>query len=361
VVKVIVQIPCYNEEATLAATLAAIPRRLQDVTTVEVLVIDDGSSDRTVRVARQAGADHIVCHSRNRGLAATFGTGLDACLRLGADIIVNTDGDNQYCGHEIAALIRPIVEGDADIAIGDRQTANNPHFSPLKKFLEVFGSWGVGIASGLKLPDAVSGFRAYSRDAAIRINVLSSFSYTIETVIQAGCQNIAVVSVPIRTNPPLRPSRLFRTIPQFVGHSLKTLIRAFAMYRPLAIFLPLSASLCMLGILPLLRFLLLYSRGVGTGHVQSLMFGGVALLTGALTLMFGLFAELIACNRRLLETTLEKVRRIELNQGQMVDSQVMQYRVARRDADGLTTNIVLSRKHSVASVPVSVTTQAHFT
>jgi glycosyltransferase involved in cell wall biosynthesis len=312
-VKLIVQIPCFNEEQTLPETVADIPRQIDGIDTVEILVIDDGSRDRTVDVAREIGVDHVIRNKRNVGLARSFRKGLDACLVRGADIIVNTDGDNQYAGADIPKLVQPILEGRADMVIGDRETDKIPHFSPLKKFLQHLGSGVVRKLAGIWVPDTVSGFRAFSREAAIRLNVVSSFSYTIETVIQAGKRQLYVDSVPIRTNPKTRDSRLFKSIPHFVQNSLGTMVRMYAMYQPLRVFFYLGAALTAIGILPIIRFLTFYFAGTGDGHLQSLLLGSVLIILGFITLMIGLVADLISFNRQLLEMTLERVRRLELD------------------------------------------------
>jgi glycosyltransferase involved in cell wall biosynthesis len=312
-VKLIVQIPCYNEADTLPQTVADIPRRIDGIDDVEILVIDDGSRDRTLDVAREIGVDHIIRNKRNVGLARTFRKGLDACLVRGADIIVNTDGDNQYVGADIPKLVKPILEGRADMVIGDRETDKIPHFSPVKKFLQYLGSGVVRKLAGIWVPDTVSGFRAFSREAAIRINVVSSFSYTIETVIQAGKRHLTVESVAIRTNPKTRESRLFKSIPHFVQNSLGTMVRMYAMYQPLRVFFFLGGALTLIGVLPILRFLFFFFAGSGDGHIQSLLLGGVLVILGFITLMIGLVADLISFNRQLLEMTLERVRRLELD------------------------------------------------
>lgn len=309
--KVIVQIPCFNEELTLARVIAEIPRAIDGVGRVEVLVVDDGSTDATSEVARRAGADHVIRHPRNRGLARAFRTGLDACIQLGADVIVNTDADNQYAGSAIPDLIRPIVEGRAEIVVGDRGTRRVPHFSAAKKLLQGLGSFVVRRASGAPVPDAVSGFRALSRSAALRINIVSSFSYTIEMLIQAGKERMAVASVPVPVNPKTRESRLFRSVPQFLLQSLVTTLRTYTMYKPLRAFTYLGAALVLVGALPVARFLYFYVQGQGNGHVQSLVLGGVLLVFGFVTLLIGVIADLIAVNRMLLEMLLEKVRRLE--------------------------------------------------
>lgn len=310
--KLIVQIPCLNEEHTLPQTLADIPRQIDGIDKVEILIIDDGSTDRTVEVARQLGVDHIIQNKKNLGLARTFRKGLDACLHLGADIIVNTDGDNQYAGWDIPKLIRPILEGKADIVVGDRRTGNINHFSGLKKLLQKLGSRVVRNLSEVDIPDAVSGFRAISREAALRLNIVSSFSYTTEMLIQAGKKHMAVTSVPVETNAKTRESRLFKSIPKFIERQLTTMVRMYAMYQPLRVFFFIGLILGMIGAVPIFRFLYLYSIGEGDGHVQSLVLGGVLLMMAFLSWLVGLVADLINFNRQLIEFTLEKVRRMEL-------------------------------------------------
>jgi glycosyltransferase involved in cell wall biosynthesis len=311
-VKLIVQIPCLNEELTLPQVCADIPREVEGIDIVEVLIVDDGSTDRTVEVARELGVDHIVVHKRNRGLAASFRTGLDMCLKLGADIIVNTDGDNQYAGWEIPKLIQPILDGRADIVIGDRQTDRIEHFSSSKKFLQKAGSGLVRSLSGANVPDAVSGFRAYSRDAALQINIVSSFSYTIETIIQAGRKKLSVASVPVQTNPKTRESRLFKSMPRFIERQASTIIRTYSMYQPLRVFFVIGFILSIIGLVPIVRFLFFYFSGEGSGHVQSLILGGTFTVLGFIAFLIALLADLIGFNRQLLEIALEKVRRLEL-------------------------------------------------
>ena len=310
--KLIIQIPCLNEEATLAQTLADLPRTLPGIERIEILIIDDGSTDDTARVAREHGVHHIVRHKHNQGLARAFRNGLDACLQLGADIIVNTDADNQYVGADIALLVAPILAGQADMVIGDRQTDGIAHFSPLKKLLQRLGSGVVQRLAGVHVPDTVSGFRAFSREAAIRLNIVSNFSYTIETVIQAGKRNLTVVSVPVRTHATERPSRLFRNIPHFIQNSLTTMVRMYAMYKPLRVFFYIGTTLIAVGILPIIRFLYFFLTGTGAGHIQSLLLGSILVLIGVLAWLIGLVTDLISFNRQLLEMTLERVRRIEL-------------------------------------------------
>ena len=312
--KLIVQIPCYNEEQTLPQTIADIPKDMAGVDCVELMVIDDGSTDRTVEIAQELGVHHIVRNKKNMGLARTFRRGLDACLHEGADIVVNTDGDNQYSGADIPSLIQPIIDGRADMVIGDRQTSQIAHFSRSKKFLQWLGSGVVRKLAGIWVPDTVSGFRAFSREAAIRTNIVSPFSYTIETVIQAGKKDMAVVSVPVSTNEKTRESRLFTSIPKFIERQLSTIVRMYAMYQPLKVFFYLGSLLSIIGAIPVLRFLYFYFTVGGEGHIQSLVLGGVFLLMGFIAYLAGLVADLISFNRQLLEMTLERVRLLEMKQ-----------------------------------------------
>ncbi|AGH46319.1 glycosyltransferase family 2 protein [Paraglaciecola psychrophila] len=316
--KLIVQIPCFNEEETLPATFNDIPKQIEGVDVVEILIIDDGSTDKTIEVAKALGVHHIVINKNNRGLARTFRTGLNECLKLGADIIVNTDGDNQYAGWDIPKLIQPILDGKADVVVGDRNTAKVAHFSPFKKFLQRLGSYVVKTLSGVQVPDAVSGFRAYSRDAALQLNIVSPFSYTIEALIQAGKKHMAVTSVPVETNEKTRESRLFSSIPKFIERQLTTIVRMYAMYQPLKVFFFIGLTLSILGAIPILRFLYFYFTGDGEGHLQSLVLGGVFTILGFISFLIALLADLMNFNRQLIEQTLEKVRRIEL---QMQDQQ----------------------------------------
>ena len=309
--KLIVQIPCFNEEETLARTIAELPKAIAGVDVIETLVIDDGSTDGTADVARAAGADHVIRNAANKGLARSFQLGLDAALARGADIIVNTDGDNQYCGADIEKLIAPVLAGKADIVVGDRQTQAIEHFSPLKRRLQRFGSRMVGRLAGAEIADAVSGFRAFSRRAALSFTVRSSFSYTTETLIQAGRKNLTILSTPVRTNKVERPSRLFRSIPEFLTRTARSMLRAYAMYEPLKIFLVLGAALMVVGAAPVIRFLFHFIAGDGEGMIQSLVIGGVLFLMGGVCVMFALIADLIAFNRMLLEETLERVRKLE--------------------------------------------------
>ncbi len=309
--KLIIQIPCYNEAGDLPETLMALPRRIPGIDCIEYLVIDDGSRDDTSGVARRHGAHHVVRHRTNRGLAAAFQTGIDASLAAGADIIVNTDADNQYDGRDIVKLVQPVLDGMADIVIGDRQVHNNEHFGRFKRLLQVFGSSVVKRFSRTDVTDAVSGFRAISRAAAQNIFIVSKFSYTTEMLIQAGRKRMAVMSVPIRTNAVGRPSRLFKSIPQFISSQGVTIVRAYAMYNPLRVFVMVGALACIVGAIPTIRFLYFYVIGQGTGHVQSLVLGGSFLTLGMVAMMLGVIADLVGRNRQLLEGTLMRIRKLE--------------------------------------------------
>ncbi|PIY98909.1 MAG: glycosyl transferase [Hydrogenophilales bacterium CG_4_10_14_0_8_um_filter_62_70] len=299
--KLIIQIPCYNEAGTLAIALAALPRKVPGFDTVEWLIIDDGSTDDTVAVARANGVDHVIRHTRNQGLARGFMTGLDACLRLGADVIVNTDADNQYNADDIPALTKPILEHRADIVVGARPIETIKHFSPVKKMLQKLGSWVVRLASKTDIPDAPSGFRAMSRAAAQRLMVFNDYTYTLETIIQAGQKNMAITSVPIRINGDLRPSRLVKSIPSYIKRSIVTIIRIFIIYRPFRFFGTIGAVLFGAGLLIGLRFLWKYLGGEGEGHVQSLILAALLLGMGFQTLLIAVVADLLAANRKLLE------------------------------------------------------------
>jgi glycosyltransferase involved in cell wall biosynthesis len=309
--KLIIQIPCFNEAGSLPETLAALPRFIPGIATIELLVIDDGSRDDTAGVARRWGVHHVERHRTNRGLAAAFRTGLQRALDEGADIIVNTDADNQYEGADISKLVEPILTGSADVVIGDRGVRDNAHFGALKRLLQRLGSAVVRRLSRTEVTDAVSGFRAMTRSAAQCINITSDFSYTTEMLIQAGRKRMSVVSVPVRTNGTVRPSRLFRSIPQFIVNTGLTLLRVYAMYNPLRIFVIAGAVVSLIGMAPLVRFLWFYLNGDGQGHVQSLVIGGAVLVLGVVTIMLGALADLIGRNRLLLEQTLERVRALE--------------------------------------------------
>lgn len=309
--KLIIQIPCYNEAKTLPETVADLPRSLPGIDCIEYLVVDDGSTDDTARVARELGVHHVVRFTGNRGLAQAFAAGLDACLVRQADIIVNTDADNQYVGSDIALLVEPILAGRADMVVGDRQVASVPSFSPLKRSLQRLGSWVISRAAGAAIPDAASGFRALTREAALRTLVLSSYSYTLETLIQAGAQHMKVEYVPIRTNAPTRPSRLMHHLPDYLSNSATTIVRAYAFYRPLRVFVMAGALAIFAGLLLGLRFLYFYVIGQGDGHIQSLILTAVLLIIGFQTLLIGLVADLVGANRKITEELLHRVRRLE--------------------------------------------------
>jgi len=311
-VKLIIQIPCYNESETLGIALASLPKTAPGFETVEWLVIDDGSIDGTAEIASAGGVDHVVRHPVNRGLATGFMTGLEEALRLGADVIVNTDADNQYNAEDIPALLAPITEGRADLVIGARPIDQTEHFSWIKKKLQRLGSWAVRIASKTRVEDAPSGFRAITRDAAMRLNVFNSYTYTLETIIQAGQSNMRVVSVPIRTNPDLRPSKLVKSISSYVRRSLLTILRVFVIYRPLAAFLILAAVVGLPGLIAGLRYLVLMLMGHGAGHVQSVVFAALCLILATLFALFGMLADLVAVNRKLLEQVNLRMRRLEM-------------------------------------------------
>lgn len=309
--KLIVQIPCFNEEETLPLVVNTIPKTIPGVDSVEILVIDDGSHDKTVEVAKKLGVQHILRHRQNKGLATSFADGIAYSLKIGADIIVNTDADNQYPQKDIPKLIKPVLDGKADIVVADRQTDKIAHFSPIKKFFQRFGSSVVRELSGTNVPDAVSGFRAYSRQAAMEMNIVTDFSYVIETIIQAQSKHLAITSVPVTTNPPTRPSRLFKNMFQHMRHSGATIIRIYTMYRPLNVFLLVGALLVYTGLLVSLRFAFFYFIGKGAGHIQSMIFGSILIMVGVQVGMTGLVADLIGINRKLLEDVIKRDKRAD--------------------------------------------------
>jgi glycosyltransferase involved in cell wall biosynthesis len=313
--KLIIQIPCYNEEATLGLTLSELPRQLPGIDQVEWLIINDGSRDRTVEVAQACGVDHIVNLQSNRGLAKSFMAGIEACLQAGADIIVNTDADNQYCGADIPKLIAPILAGNAQIVIGARPIQQISHFSPIKKLLQKSGSFVVRLASQTQIPDAPSGFRAISREAALRLNVFNQYTYTLETIIQAGQKGLVITSVPIRTNGFIRPSRLVKSISVYVQHSILTILRSFMTYRPLKFFMMLGSVPFSLGFLLCCRWLFLFWGIIGDDpakpRVPSLILAAILILIGVQLWIFGLIADLMGVNRQLLEDIQLRLRRRE--------------------------------------------------
>ena len=309
--KLIIQIPCYNEAETLEVALNDLPKQIDGIDEIEYLIINDGSKDNTVEVAKNWGVHYVVNFKCNKGLAKGFMAGLDACLRQGADIIVNTDADNQYCGADIEKLVRPILDGKADIVIGERPIDDTEHFSPLKKKLQHIGSWTVRVASKTDVPDAPSGFRAYSRQAALKMNVVNEYTYTLETIVQAGRNKMAITSVPIRTNPELRKSRLFNSMFGYIKKSMLTIIRAFMMYKPLRFFTIIGSTIFLIGLILGIRFLVFVFMGESGGHIQSLILASTLLLLGFQTFISGLQADLIASNRKLLEDIHERVRRLD--------------------------------------------------
>ena len=312
--KLIIQIPCLNEAQTLPVTLSDLPSRIDGVDCIEVLIVDDGSTDGTCQVAEQCGVDHIVRFATHRGLARGFAAGLDACLRLGADIIVHTDADGQYPGEDIPRLVAPILRGEADMVIGDRGVDSVEHFTPVKRLLQRLGSITVSMLSGIKVGDVTSGFRAYSREAALRLNILSDFTYTLETIIQSGKKPITILTVPTRSNPPTRPSRLFKGVPQYLRRQIPSLLRLYMVYQPLKTLTLVSLLFLLPGFLIGVRFLYFWFTGTGAGHIQSLILAAILMIIGFQILTLGLVADLMAANRRLIEDTLYKVRKLELVQ-----------------------------------------------
>ena len=310
--KLIIQIPCYNEEKTLPVTIGELPRQIDRVDEIEILVVDDGSTDNTARIAEESGAHHILSFTKNKGLARAFNEGIEFALGLGADIIVNTDADNQYFGPDTEKLINPILDGNADVVIGDRETRKIRHFSWFKKILQKLGSRLVKNLSNTEIQDAVSGFRAYSREAAMHLNILTGFSYTIESIIQLGHKKINIISIPVRTNEKLRDSRLFKNIFNFLYNQLSTIIRVYSTYKGLKVFSFISLILFIPGIAGLSRFLYHYiSTGGGGGHIQSLIFSAIFLLASLLIFLFGIIADLIGYNRLLIEKVLYKIKKLE--------------------------------------------------
>ena len=313
--KLIIQIPCFDEAEQLPATLADLPRTVAGVDAVEWLIIDDGSTDATVEVARAHGVDHVVKLTNNKGLAAAFQAGLDACLKLGADVIVNTDADNQYCGADIPKLVEPILAGHADMVVGDRETDQIEHFSPLKKRLQQLGSAVVRRASGTNVPDTTSGFRAYNREAALQMQVVSKFTYTLETIIQAGKVLVAVDHVPIRTNPVTRDSRLFPSMWSYVRRNAASIFRVYALYEPLRVFMIAAGIVAVPAAIIWARFLWFFFGGEGQGHVQSLILGSTLMIIAVQLVALGVVADILAASRVLQQRTLERVRRVELTLG----------------------------------------------
>lgn len=309
--KLIIQIPCYNEAETLEVALNDLPEQLDGIDEIEYLIVNDGSQDDTVEIAKRWGVHHVVSFSQNKGLARGFMAGLDGCLRNGADIIVNTDADNQYSAGDIQRLIKPILDGEADMVIGARPINEIEHFSKMKKLLQRFGSWAVRQASNTDIPDAPSGFRAMTRDTAMRINVVNDYTYTLETIVQAGQEKIAITSVPVHTNPELRPSRLFQGVWSYVKKSIVIILRSYMMYKPLKCFTYLSIPPILTGFMIGMRFIYYLVTQGGGGHVQSLILACTLIIIGFLTFMIGLVSDLISSNRRILADTQYHVRRME--------------------------------------------------
>ena len=309
--KLVIQIPCYNEAATLAVALKDLPREVAGFSRVEWLVINDGSTDNTAEIAKQCGVDHIISFSKNQGLARGFIAGLDACIKLGADVIVNTDADNQYVAADIPALTAPILAGKADIVVGARPIQSIESFSVIKKMLQKAGSRVVRFFSKTNIPDAPSGFRAMSREAAMRLNVFNDYTYTLETIIQAGQKNIAIISVPVRVNAELRPSRLVRSIPSYIRKSIITIVRIFVVYKPFRFFMSVGISVFSAGLLIGFRFLYYYFTGNGTGHIQSLILSSILLGVGFQTMLTAFLADLLAVNRRLMEDVQFRIKTLE--------------------------------------------------
>ena len=318
--KLIIQLPCYNEEKNLPETIKDLPKSIPGISQIEILVIDDGSSDRTAEIAKELGVNHIVLFKKHRGLACAFMTGLNTALQQKADIIVNTDADNQYRGEDIVKLIRPILEAKADIVIGDRQIDTIKDFSFLKKKLQKIGSLVVRQVSGTDAPDATSGFRAFSKEAALNINVFSPFTYTLETIIEASKKDMAIISVPIRTNPKCRESRLYKNIGQYIVRSIITMIRIYTMYQPLKTFFYVGSAVLLGGFLLGVRFLCYYFIGNGAGHMQSLILASVLLIAGFMIIMIGLVADTISFNRKILEDTLYRVKKMEVEKDEKNNS-----------------------------------------
>lgn len=311
--KLIIQIPCHNEAQVITNTIKSLPTSLDGFTSIEYLVIDDGSDDGSASVALAAGAHHIVSLPGHMGLAAAFTSGLDACVKYGADVIVNTDADNQYHAEDIALLVKPIVDGRAQIVVGDRGVGTSKNFSPFKRLLQSIGSWVVAQISGMEIPDATSGFRALTKEAALHTLVLNDYSYTLETLIQAGARKIPVEYVKVRTNPQTRPSRLIRSIPHYLANSSTTIVRSYTMYRPLRVFSILGGLFIFSGLVLAGRFLYFYLIGQGSGHLQSVILAAVLLIVGFQVILIGLVADLIGFNRKILEELLYRVRSLEVD------------------------------------------------
>ncbi len=319
--KLIIQIPCYNEEQTLPVTFEQLPKQISGIDTIEYLIINDGSKDRTVEVAKEIGITHIVDLPNNRGLAKGFMAGIHACLTLGADIIVNTDGDNQYSGYDIEKLVRPIVEGRAEIVVGDRETDGIEHFSPLKKRLQKLGSGVVRKASNTSVTDTTSGFRAYSRDAAMRLNVISEYTYTLETIIDAGSKKLAIENVAISTNEKLRDSRLFKSMWGYIRKSAVTITRTYTMVNALKVFLTIGAIFILIGTIIGINFLIEFFAGNGDGHIQSLILSSICIICGVQSIFFGILADALAAVRKINDELLYRTKKMEYDSNQLTKNE----------------------------------------
>lgn len=313
-VKLVIQVPCFNEEETLPLVLESMPKKIKGIDSIDILIIDDGSTDRTVEVAKSYGVRHFVRHKKNMGLARSFHDGVNYALSIGADIVVNTDGDNQYPQERIGDLVQPILEGKAEIVIGDRQTSKIEHFSGFKKLMQRFGSWVVNKAAGTDLPDAASGFRAYSKESLMRINIVTQFSYCMETIIQAGNKRIPIESIKIETNPKTRESRLFKNIWQHMFKSGSAIVRSYIMYRPHLIFITLGTFLLALGLVPFLRYIIIYMNGDRGSHIQSLLLGSVLIFAAIIAFALAVISDIIRTNRTLQEDALERIKRLQFDQ-----------------------------------------------
>lgn len=313
--KLIIQIPCYNEAETLAIALKELPKNVSGFDKVEWLIVNDGSTDKTIEVAKDNGVDHIVSFTKNQGLAKGFMVGLEACLKLGADVILNTDADNQYSAHDIPKLVEPILQGKADIVIGERPISNIKHFSPIKKILQKIGSWTVRFASKTNIPDAPSGFRAMSKDAALQLNVFNEYTYTLETIIQAGQKNMAITSVPVQVNEDLRPSRLVKSISSYIRKSIVTIIRIFVIYKPFKFFTMIGSLFLFLSFIPFVRFLIKFFQGEGQGHIQSIILGSIFIFISMQMFVTAFLSDLLSVNRKLLEDLQYRQRKNNINEG----------------------------------------------
>ncbi|GAA1984978.1 glycosyltransferase family 2 protein [Microbacterium pumilum] len=353
--RIFIQIPCLNEEATLPSVLAGIPKQIDGIDEIHILVIDDGSSDKTVQVARELGVEHFVFHTRNMGLARSFRDGVDYALQHGADIVINTDGDNQYPQERIADLVQPILRGEADIVIGDRQTKTIEHFSPFKKVMQGVGSGVVNFAAETDLPDAASGFRAYSRESLIRLNVVTQFSYCMETIIQAGNKRLRIASVPIKTNPKTRESRLFKNIFQHMGRSGQAIARSYVMFKPHAVFLTLAVIFAIGAAIPFTRFAVLSWLGIAGDHIQSLIFGSAMLVGALLSIALLVISDMLRTNRTLMEDALERIKLIQYAPDRILDPNLVSAADAARHPSLPVSIDAVATAHAVTSpVPIAV-------